>query len=409
MRIAFLFPDNREVERNYSPTAPYFGTAPTGLLSGFAALGDCSPNTPTGNSASDVPLLDSELEIHVVSCTQQPMKSPEKLADNIWFHSLHVPKIGWLRTGYSGCALAIRKKLREINPDLVHAQGTERECAISAVFCPYPRLLTIHGNLRLIRKVLHPKPWSALTLQSLVEGFSVPRFDGIVCITNYTRRAVERETPRTWVVPNAADPAFYEIAKNPVEEDAASSELPVVLVVANVDVRKNQNAFIQALDPLAKDRRFRVKFFGRCGDDKYGSTFRELVRARGWCEYGGMIGRDELRKEFALATLVALPTHEDNCPMVILEAQAAGLPVVASDVGGIPDLVQDGVTGLLTDPFQVESMRNAVSRILSEPTLVSHLVVNGKRQALEKFHPRAVAMRHLQIYEEVLNSKKPGM
>ncbi|MFZ4600022.1 MAG: glycosyltransferase family 4 protein, partial [Terrimicrobiaceae bacterium] len=225
MRIAILTTDNRENDRNYSATAPYFGTAPTGLLSGFAEL----QNVETGKLKAERREANTELrhsgdalspqpstfsfqlspsEIHVISCTQVPMKSPEKLADNIFFHSLHVPKWGWLKTGYLGCALAVRKKLREIQPDVVHAQGTERECAISAAFAPYPRVLTIHGNLRLICKLLKPSLGSALTLQSLVEGFAVPRFHGIVCITNYTRQAVEQETPKTWVVPNAVDPDF---------------------------------------------------------------------------------------------------------------------------------------------------------------------------------------------------------
>ena len=72
-----------------------------------------------------------DVEVHVVSCTQQPMKSPIKLAENIFFHSLLVPKIGWLRTGYQGCIRAVRKKLRAIQPDIVHGQGTERDCACS--------------------------------------------------------------------------------------------------------------------------------------------------------------------------------------------------------------------------------------------------------------------------------------
>ena len=72
-----------------------------------------------------------EVEVHVVSCVQQQVNAPEKIAGNIWFHSLHVPKIGWLRSGYQECIRATRKKLRQIQPDIVHGQGPERECAIS--------------------------------------------------------------------------------------------------------------------------------------------------------------------------------------------------------------------------------------------------------------------------------------
>ena len=102
MRIAILTTDSREHYRDYHNPAPHFGTAPEALLQGFSKL--------------------PGLEVHVVSCTQEQMRSPQKLAENIWFHSLVVPKIGWMRTLYQGCIRATRRKLREIRPDIVHGQ-----------------------------------------------------------------------------------------------------------------------------------------------------------------------------------------------------------------------------------------------------------------------------------------------
>src|SRR5690348_6694297 len=90
MRVAILTTDNREHYKDYANPMPHFGTAPEGLLRGFEGL----PN----------------LEIHIVSCTRQGMRSPQKLTENIWFHSLAVPKIGWMRTLYQGCIRAIRFK-----------------------------------------------------------------------------------------------------------------------------------------------------------------------------------------------------------------------------------------------------------------------------------------------------------
>src|SRR5437763_6845067 len=99
MKIALITTDNREHDRNYAPATPYFGTAPEALLQGFASL--------------------PELEVHVVSCTQKPMRSPEKLADNIWFHSLYVPKLGWMRSTYQGCIRSVKRTLKKaIQPDI---------------------------------------------------------------------------------------------------------------------------------------------------------------------------------------------------------------------------------------------------------------------------------------------------
>src|SRR5579884_895840 len=99
LRVALLTSDGREVRRNYDPHEPDFGAAPEALMQGFAEI--------------------SEAEIHTISCVQQPVVSPEKIAPNIFFHALHVPKIGWMRTGYQGCIRAVRKKLREIKTEIV--------------------------------------------------------------------------------------------------------------------------------------------------------------------------------------------------------------------------------------------------------------------------------------------------
>lgn len=94
------------------------------------------------------------------------MRSPAKLVDNIWFHSLHVPKIEWLRAAYQGCIRATRRKLHELKPDIVHDQGMERDCSISGVFSGFPNVLTIHGNIRLIARPEQAKPfwWLAARL-----------------------------------------------------------------------------------------------------------------------------------------------------------------------------------------------------------------------------------------------------
>ena len=127
MRIALLITDNRDMLRDYSTPAPHFGTTLEALLQGFARM--------------------LELEMHVVACARARMNSPSKLASNIFFHSLFVPKSGWIRTGYRGCIRAVRRKLKEIRLDLVLGQGIERDCAISAIFSGFPNVVTIPGNM----------------------------------------------------------------------------------------------------------------------------------------------------------------------------------------------------------------------------------------------------------------------
>lgn len=378
MRIVQLTTDAREHHKDYGNPIPFFGTAPEALLQGFAML--------------------PEVEVHVLSCARAPLKSPDKLAPNIYFHSLLVPKIGWMATGYQGCIRAVRKKLRQIQPDIVHGQGTERDCAINAVFSGFPNVLTVHGNMRLIAQVNRAGPFSFLWLAAQLEKITIPRSQGVVCITHYTQNAVADLARSMWVVPNAVDASFFDVNAQPSTEKPSR-----ILCVGHVCVRKNQNAFIRALDSLAQKRKFEILFLGqKTAGRTYDDEFLQLIRERPWCNYGGVANRDQLKEHLREAWLLALPSLEDNCPMVVLEAMAAGVPVMAAKVGGLPDLVEQGKTGFFCDPLDAGSMSQVVEKALANAAAGREIARRAKQQALARFHPKVIAARHVEIYEEVL-------
>jgi glycosyltransferase involved in cell wall biosynthesis len=376
MKIALLTTDNREHYRDYEKEAPWFGTAPEALMQGFSML--------------------PEVEVHVVSCSMRRMKSPAKLAENIYFHSLQVPHLGWLRTGYQGCIRAVRRRLREIRPAIVHGQGSERDQNICAVFSGFPNVLTIHGNMRMVARVHHAAPFSYLWCAAMLEKFVLPRSSGVICIANYTREAVTSLARKTWLVPNAVDSAFFDIERAPSPEKR-------VLCVATVDERKNQNALIRALDLLHPEGKFELLFLG--GADRrnpYVREFFELVEGRPWCRYGGYASRAGMREQMASAAGVVLPSLEDNCPMVVLEAMASGVPVAAARVGGVPDLVRPEETGLLFDPTNREDVASAVKLLLEDRA--GSMALRARGEARKRFHPQIIAARHVEIYREVLSS-----
>ncbi|MBW8865668.1 MAG: glycosyltransferase family 4 protein, partial [Verrucomicrobia bacterium] len=223
--------------------------------------------------------------------------------------------------------------------------------------------------------------------------------DGVVCITRYTQQAVSGDGVRTWVVPNAVDKEFFPIVPAPEAQ-------PLILCVGHVTVRKNQNAFIQAMDALATRLALRSRFIGLAAEgDPYAEEFKRLAATRPWVEHINWADRAEVRTHFQKASLLVLPTLEDNCPMVVLEAMAAGVPVMAANVGGVPDLIENGETGLLCNPLDEAGMTNATERLLRDRELAGVLAENARRKAFATYHPTVVARQHLQIYRELLLSK----
>jgi glycosyltransferase involved in cell wall biosynthesis len=380
MKVAFLTTDVREFYKNYTAPEPSFGTAPEALLQGFAQF-------------------PKDVEVHVISCLRQRAPAGAQLAANIHYHGIHVHTLGWGKSLYAGCILAVRQKLREIQPDIAHGQGTERDCAICAILSGFPSVVTIHGNMRQVAKALKAPRYSAVGITASIEQWTVSRATGVVCLSHYTKQLVQDIARKTWIVPNAVDQSFFDVQRVPGKKNT-------ILCIANILPYKNQTALIRALDPVAESNGIRVVFIGDAGKNlPYAEEFLSLVQARPWCVHLGFQSPEVLKNELSGAQLLMLPSLEDNCPMVLLEAAAVGTPIAASNVGGIPDLIEHGETGLLFDPGSPEEMRQCALRLLNDVPYAERLAAAGKKRARERFHPVQIARRHLEIYREVCKSE----
>jgi len=378
MRLALLTTDNREDRRDYGPARPWFGTAVQALLDGFAEL-------------------PAEIEVHVVSCTREHLPTPQQLAPNIIFHSVHVPSWAWLRLGYLGNILAVRRCLKAIQPDLVHGQGSERDCALSAVFSGYSNLITLHGNMRRLARLAGARPWSFAGITALLESLTLRLAGGVVCLSRHTERLVAARARRTWVLPNAVTPATR------LNEAPAT---PLILLVGDVVPNKNQLAFLQAIAGLQSEFPFEVALCGKCDPAQpYAQELLQFIQLHPWCRRPQFLAHPDLLLAMTQSTLLALPSLEENLPMVILEAMAAGLPVAASNVGGIPGLMTNRATGLLFDPTDPAAMCHTILSMLADPDSTRQLAARARDQILRDHLPITVARRQLAIYEEKLKAE----
>jgi glycogen(starch) synthase len=112
----------------------------------------------------------------------------------------------------------------------------------------------------------------------------------------------------------------------------------------------------------------------------------------------GFVPHAELERLYARAAAVVLPSHREGLPLCVLEAMAHGRPVVASAVGGIPELVEDGVTGFLVPPGDVAALRAALERLLADPVLRRRMGREGRRRVAERCSRERVAEATMQAY-----------
>ena len=107
---------------------------------------------------------------------------------------------------------------------------------------------------------------------------------------------------------------------------------------------------------------------------------------------------------YAIADVLALPSHSEGSPNVLLEAMAAGIPVVATAVGGVPEIAVSGENAVLVPARQPHEFADALLRILSERDLAEKLATNATMRARE-FSPEAYAHRMIQIYKQVTETQ----
>ena len=379
MKIVQIIPDDRDAFSRYDVEIPFFGPAPTALLEGFERLGD-------------------SVEVHVVSCVRHPLSAPEKVADNIFYHQVFIPG-GYRRTLFIDAVRKVRRKIHEINPDIVHGQGTEDYPAVSAAFSGFPNLITIHGNMRAVAKKLRYRPFRYLAITLAGEVTALHKTDAVICSSDYTARCVGNLNQSKIRIPNAVRTPFFDLSWEPADP-------PRLLCVGHILSYKNQIGLIQALDGFAEKMGVRLVFAGKCQPmDAYQKLFLKMVSERAWCEYAGALDRTHLQQLLCTCAGVVHPTLEDNSPLAVAEAQAIGIPVAASAIGGVPDLIQHGETGLLFDPQDPESIREQV-RILLDKATASRIASQAKQFARQKYYPESVARQHIECYQRILHPSR---
>jgi len=138
------------------------------------------------------------------------------------------------------------------------------------------------------------------------------------------------------------------------------------------------------------------------GDGSDRPRCEELARRAAGGENVEFVGyRTDVAAQLAQADVFVLPSVNENLPLALLQAMAMGLPCIAADVGGIPEVVDAGC-GILITPGDVGSLRAAMERMIDEPDLAARLGSAARRRVAERFSLSRCADDHLQLWSDIL-------
>lgn len=304
-----------------------------------------------------------------------------------------------LRSGRELAAIA-----REWGADVVHANTPRAGLVSAAAGGGLP--LVVH-----VRDSLPPGRVPALTLSVLAR-----RASAFVCTSRFLAEQVPRRAA-TAIVANAVDPERFDPARVSRAQARVrlglSDDEPVLALVAQVSPHKGQSDAIRAL-ALVRRRHPRarlllvgsVKFTSastRFDNRGYRAQLQRLVDELGLRAAVSFLGeRPDIPELLAAADLVLVPSWYEPFGRVAVEAMLMQVPVIATAVGGVREVVVDGVDGLICEPRDVAAWAQAIVSLLDDPVRRREMGEQGRRRASDAFSPARHAHGMLGVFQRIL-------
>ena len=301
---------------------------------------------------------------------------------------------------------AVRRFIIAQGVDLVHTHGY-RSTLISALACNIPMISTCHGQL--VEPDLRTRLWQWASLIAMRRHRAV-----IACSKHVRRWLIAEGTPaeKVRIIPNCCPPPKIGGPEQPGSVPAERTYRCPPPKITGPEIHINPDLQILYIGRLAPGKGVDVLLDALAGmtgvkvvivgDGPLRATLENQAnRLRIPVEFaGGTLDPDPYYRR---ADLVTLPSRMEAMPMALIEAAAHGKPALASRVGGIPEVVQDNQTGILVDPGDVNSLREAIARLM-DPALRDSMGRAARELWEEKFSPNVMAKALEKLYETVLQT-----
>ena len=382
--------------------------------------------------------LGHEPRIFCTAALQPPGAPPDGVSCFPYFYPYFpMPAADRLKLdkkGGSPYSPALFRAVRDFRPDVIHIHAGGR-LACSAVKLArrlgVPCVMSLHGGAAAVpaselAEMLKPLkgkfPYGGILDRMFGMRFDpLARVNAIICISHEEERLLKEKHPGRIVryLPNGVElelkrqecrfpdgePKRQE-CRFPVGEAALAplqkSDLNV-LCVSRIDYQKNQLALV---DLLAARPDCRLTLVGPLTAQWYADKIKARVQELGVGDRFTLVpglppGSAELEAAFAAADVFVLPSVHEPFGIVALEAMAREIPLIASNVGGLPDFVQDGKNGMLFDPSASNGLVDAFDRLVALPPARVAQMVKDARATVESYAWPNVIARLMDIYDEV--------
>ena len=298
----------------------------------------------------------------------------------------------------------IRNKIMEIDPDLIHIHTTFNSHAIAALILPkkYPIIVTIHQSIGDdIRNRLPPSARRRIKLkiEPYLEKRLLKKAECIITPSPHMKEYYSTVKNKISVVPNGID--FGEIENSDyVETDTLH---PSILFMGRLEKIKGVDILIRSIPLVVSSIPDVHLYIAGSGEEE--RTLKRLAKKLNIEEnvtFLGFISEDAKWSYYKFTDLCVVPSVDEPFGIVLLEAMSCGKSVVASNVGGIPYIVEDGKTGLLFECGDIEDLTENVITLLQNKELREKMGAAGLEKAKE-FSWDKIVDKTLILYEKLFS------
>ncbi|MEZ4771476.1 MAG: glycosyltransferase family 4 protein, partial [Caldilineales bacterium] len=349
------------------------------------------------------------VEVHVVTFdfTKTQAEDTVQEADGVTVHRLRLRRLPrW--TGVRINAGVLARRLRAIAPDIAHAHsgGTFADGALGS---QVPAVITVHGVISQEAATARQSgiAWRedlAWRYEVWYERHCLRRARDVIAISPYVAHLYRELTgARMSLVENPVAQVYFDLPDQ--------TEATTILCAARVIQRKNVLGLLHAFARLRQQLpEARLRLAGETtSEPAYAGQCRQFVAQGGLSDavdFLGWLDEAALQAEYSRCRALALFSWQETAPVAIEQAMAAGKPVVASDVGGVRYLVNDGVTGFVVAPDDPSGQAAALHRVLSDSQLSTSMGQAARSAALARFHPDQVTEQTLAVYQQAIASQR---
>jgi glycosyltransferase involved in cell wall biosynthesis len=307
---------------------------------------------------------------------------------------------------------ALKQVVDRVAPDIIQTHGIKSHFLVRACRAHQGRgwVAFHHGYTTTTYKY---------ALLAQLDRWSLRAPSQVVAVSQaFSRRLVGRGVPasRITVLHNAADPEWLRAAPSEDQKPVAvpcdpivSSGEKLVLAVGRLSKEKSFTDLVLAIRHLRERRPELAVRLVIVGEGREREAIEESIRREGLQQQVSLVGHvQDVRPYYRAADLLAISSLSEGSPNALLEAMAAGVPVVATAIGGIPEIVTDQETALLVRPHDPASLALAIEALLVDPVRAEKIASRARDLIRRRYSPLSRTRSLVQLYQQVCVSISPG-